>query len=314
MIDFRYHIVSLVAVFLALALGLFLGSTTLQSTVTHNLRKQADSVIARNHALQSENDTVNSELKQAQAFATSVEPYAVAGKLADAGVALVSAPGVDSGTRDQMISTLTAAGATVTADVRMQNGFLDASQDLTWGQLAAQLAGSHPLPKTNGAGQASVELARALVSRPGAQLPSARRIETVLSTLSDGKMITVSGQTPVRAADLAVLLVPLGGAPDNSSVTVARNNDLIGLARALRHWSSGLVVAAPTLADVSNGGPLAAMRGDSALAKTVSTVDADDTAVGRVAVVIALSVAPSGSTGSYGGSESPPLPTQSAAP
>jgi hypothetical protein len=32
MIDFRYHIVSIVAVFLALALGLFLGSTTLQST------------------------------------------------------------------------------------------------------------------------------------------------------------------------------------------------------------------------------------------------------------------------------------------
>jgi len=44
MIDFRYHIVSIVAVFLALALGLFLGSTTLQSTVTDNLSKQAKHV------------------------------------------------------------------------------------------------------------------------------------------------------------------------------------------------------------------------------------------------------------------------------
>ena len=44
MIDFRYHIVSIVAVFLALALGLFLGSTTLQSTVTRNLDRQANRV------------------------------------------------------------------------------------------------------------------------------------------------------------------------------------------------------------------------------------------------------------------------------
>ncbi|HVS67472.1 MAG TPA: copper transporter [Mycobacteriales bacterium] len=314
MIDFRYHIVSLVAVFLALALGLFLGSTTLQSTVTHNLHKQADSVIARNHALQSENDQANAELKQAQSYATSVEPYAVAGKLVDTGVAVVSAPGVNGDARGAMIATLKAAGATVTADVRMQDGFLDPSQDATWGQLAAQVAGTHPLPKSNGAAQAGAELARILVNRPGARIASARRLETVLSTFSDGKLLTVSGQAPVRPADLAVLLVPLGGAPDSSSVAVARDNDVIALAKSLRHWSSGLVVAGPTIGEATNGGALAAIRSDSGLRKTVSTVDADDTAVGRVATVLALAVAPSGAAGSYGGSQSPPLPSQSPAP
>ena len=47
-IDFRYHVVSIVAVFLALALGLFLGSTTLQSTVTNQLHHQADLVTREN--------------------------------------------------------------------------------------------------------------------------------------------------------------------------------------------------------------------------------------------------------------------------
>ncbi|MGN6472400.1 MAG: copper transporter [Mycobacteriales bacterium] len=314
MIDFRYHIVSLVAVFLALALGLFLGSTTLQSTVTHNLRKQADSVIARNHNLQSANDQANAQLKADQSFATAVEPYAVAGKLLGTTVAVVSAPGVDDTARKQMMTTLTGSGATVTADVRLQDGFLMASQDATWGQLAAQLAGTHSLPHLNGAGQAGFELARVLLNRAGGHLPSVQRIETVLSTFSDGKMLVVSGAAPVRAADLAVLLVPLGGAPDTSSVAVAQDDDLLALARVLRHASSGVVVAGPTIGAASNGGALAAMRADPNLSKLVSTVDGDETAAGRIATVLALAGAPSGITGRYGLTQAPPLPSPSPVP
>jgi hypothetical protein len=309
-IDFRYHIVSLVAVFLALALGLFLGSTTLQSTVTHNLRQQAHSVIERNKSLQAENDRVNAELDRQDAFAAAVEPYAVAGKLVGAGVAVVSAPGVDGDVRDQMVETLETAGATVTADVRLQAGFLDPAQDATWGELAAQLAGNRALPHTNGVGQASAELARALVNRPTGKLVSVRRIETALHTFTDGDMIAVSGAAPVRTADLAVLLVPLGSVPDDSEVAAARNEDLTALAKALRRGSSGLVVAGPSITDAGNGGFLTALRTDAGLSKSVSSVDAAETPVGRVATVLALAAAPGGTTGSYGRSQSHPLPTQ----
>jgi len=313
-IDFRYHIVSLVAVFLALALGLFLGSTTLQSTVTHNLRQQAHNVLARNDALQAENDQANAQLKKEQGFASAVEPYAVSGKLFSANVAVVSAPGVDNDARDRLLATLKTAGSTVTADVRMQNGFLDPAQDATWGQLAAQVAGTHSLPRSNGAGQASAELARVLVTRPGTKLPSQRRVETVLSTFTDGNMISVAGDAPVRAADLAVLLVPIGSAPDASDIALARDNDLIGLAKALRRGSTGLVVAGPSAPEGSDGGILAAMQGDSVVAKSVSTIDSDETAAGRVAIVLALAAAPGGTTGRYGLSQSPPLPSQTPAP
>ena len=43
MIDFRYHLVSIVAIFLALALGIVLGSTTLSNSVGDTLRKQVSS-------------------------------------------------------------------------------------------------------------------------------------------------------------------------------------------------------------------------------------------------------------------------------
>jgi hypothetical protein len=313
-IDFRYHIVSLVAVFLALALGLFLGSTTLQSTVTHSLRKQADHVTAENHSLEGQKDQLNNELSAAQGFAASVETYAVSGKLVDEGVAVISAPGVDGSARSTLMNTLTEAGATVTADVRLQSGYLNPDQDTAFGELAAQLAGSKPLPSADGAVQAATELARALVARPAERVPSARQIDLILSTLSDGKMISVQGSAPVHPAGLAVLLVPLGTAPSGTATAIQQDDDLLGLARALRHDSSGLVVAAPTLVSGSNNGVLAAIRADSSLSQIISTVDADETPIGRVATVLALAEAPSGVTGHYGASQSPPLPSASPTP
>jgi hypothetical protein len=313
-IDFRYHIVSLVAVFLALALGLFLGSTSLQSTVTHTLRQQANRVTADNQSLENQKDALNDELSTQQAFAAGVEPYAVSGKLIDAGVVVISAPGVDSGARSALLATLTAAGASVTADVRLQSSYLDPEQDATLGQLALQLAGSKRLPRASGAIQAATELARALVARPGIKTPSERQIETTLGTFSDAKMISVQGTAPVHTADLAVLLVPLGSAPGGSAAALQQNSDLIGLATALRHHSSGVVVASPTLLSGANDGALPAIRESSAISSTVSTVDSDETPIGRVATVLALAEAPGGTTGQYGASQKTPLPSASAGP
>jgi hypothetical protein len=313
-IDFRYHIVSLVAVFLALALGLFLGSTTLQSTVTHSLRQQANHVTAENQVLETEHDQLTAELSAARAFDNAVLPYGVGDRLAGLSVAVVSAPGVSSSVRTAMISAIGTAGATVTADVRLQSGYLDPTQDAQLGQLAAQLAQGRPLPAANGATQAGAELARALVSRPGASVPSAHRIELILTTLSAGKMISVSGALPVHPADLALLLVPLGAAPDSTAVAIQQNADLVGLVRQLRDGSSGVVVAAPTAQDGQNAGALAAIRQNGTVSRLVSTVDGDDTAVGQIAAVLALAAAPGGTVGRFGPDETPPLPTSSSAP
>jgi hypothetical protein len=61
----------------------------------------------------------------------------------------------------------------------------------------------------------------------------------------------------------------------------------------------------------ANNGVIATMRADSGFAKTISTVDADDTSVGRVATVLALAAAPGGTAGSFGITQNPPLPSSS---
>jgi hypothetical protein len=314
-IDFRYHLVSLISVFLALALGLFLGSTTLQSTVTHSLKSQANRVLGQNRTDEANLKQANIERDALAGFTSSLQPYVVAGRLSGKSVALVSAPGVDGGDRSDLIKALTQAGATVNADIELQTGFLDSSQDAELGQLAKELAHKNPLPQANGATEAAYELARAIVTRPGAQAPGRSRITSILSTFTAGKMISVSGQPPVRQASLAVLLVP-GAAPTTASQAGASSQStiLISVAEQLRASSTGVVMAGPSIDPTLPAGPIKVARADSTLTKSVSTVDAIDLPAGRIATVLALAAAPSGRVGNFGLSTKTPVVSPSPTP
>ncbi len=301
MIDFRYHIVSIVAVFLALALGLFLGSTTLQSAVTHNLKHQANSVLSDNRRLNVANHQLSGRNGALTTFTAAVEPYAVAGRLAGRTVALVSAPGVDGSVRRNLTTTLTEAGATVVADVGLNSTFLDSSQDAELGQLARELSRGQTLPRQNGAIQAGYVFAHTLLARPASLPATQARLASVLSTFSAGKMLSVAGPLPTRTAEYAVMLVPAGAATDATpATTTGQDSVLITLAKQLRASAAGVVLAGPTIDPNRTGGTLDVARADPTLPKTVTTVDAVDSPAGRIATVIALAAASSGRVGAFG--------------
>jgi len=93
MIDFRYHLVSIVAVFLALGLGLLVGATALQPTALGGLirlsqqeRKQIDSALATNRQL-------SRQIASNDQFAQSVAPQLLDQLLAGERVVVVEAPG-----------------------------------------------------------------------------------------------------------------------------------------------------------------------------------------------------------------------------
>jgi Copper transport outer membrane protein, MctB len=320
LIDFRYHIVSLIAVFLALALGLFLGSTTLQSTVTRNLHHQADAVTSRNRSLEANNSLLSAQFKAEQGLTTSVEPYAVSGQLTGGTVALVSAPGVDTKERKAVATTLQLAGATVTADVQLQPAYLDPTQDAELGALATELTlPGRALPQGNGSTEVSSELAAVLFARPGHHAVSRSHVAAALNALSDGKFLSISGNLPTHPAGLAVMLLAAPNAGASATTAQTQDTIVLTLAADLRGSSTGLVIAGPTPVAGDSGGAFAAARADSALTKTVSTVNmdagkGDDPAAGRIAIVLALAAAATGQNGSYGLGQSTPLPTISASP
>ena len=73
MIDFRYHLVSIVAVFLALAIGIVVGSTALKPAVLSGLQKTANAEKKRIDALYAQNRQYQNQLGAAEAYAQAGE-------------------------------------------------------------------------------------------------------------------------------------------------------------------------------------------------------------------------------------------------
>src|SRR5690348_17386888 len=70
-ISFRYHLVSIIAVFLALALGIVVGTTALNGPITTDLRKQVNPLKGDRSALALQVKTLQGQVSDANQFATS---------------------------------------------------------------------------------------------------------------------------------------------------------------------------------------------------------------------------------------------------
>ncbi len=301
MIDFRYHVVSIVAVFLALALGLFLGSTTLQGTVLDNLKGETNKTADENNRLRAQVDDLRTQVTKAQAFVSAVEPYAVAGRLSGQSVVVLSAPGVDDGMRKNVESALADAGATVSADIRLNSAWTDPQQDSLLGALATRLAGGTALPAGTGGERAAAQLASVLAAKPRGRAASGNVADTV-AAYSEAGLLT-AGSLPPHPGVLAVVLAA-------AAKSTSRDADVLDLARAFGTAAAGAVLAAG-----ADGGPvLATARTASTVAGHLSTVDSVDDGRGQVALVFALADAEAGRSGNYGSGTDAraPLPTPSA--
>ena len=91
MIDFRYHLVSLIAVFLAVALGIVIGTTQLNGPVLTNLQDQVSALQTDKRLLEDETQSLQTQLDSQGGFAEEVGPALVAGTLAGRRVLLVVA-------------------------------------------------------------------------------------------------------------------------------------------------------------------------------------------------------------------------------
>ena len=82
MIDFRYHLVSIVAVFLALAIGIVLGATELQGSVIDGLRSSSNSLKSQLSAATAKRDAYEQQVNASGTFLQTAEPKLLNGMLA----------------------------------------------------------------------------------------------------------------------------------------------------------------------------------------------------------------------------------------
>ena len=100
MISFRYHVVSIVAVLLALAVGIVVGTTALNGAVTHDLRNQVDSLKSDKAELAAQAKSLQAQVDTSSQFAATFGSRLVAGTLKDTPVLMIALPGATSGMQD----------------------------------------------------------------------------------------------------------------------------------------------------------------------------------------------------------------------
>ena len=325
MIDFRYHLVSIIAVFLALAIGIVVGSTALQPTVESALNHAETRLQKRINQVTQNNTALNQALAADQAFAQAAEGRLLGHLLTGQDVVMVTAPSPDSQVVTGLTTALHTANATITGTVALQPPFFDDSDstEARLTQLAQQLAtaagltisAQHDGDAVAGQEAAAQVIAAAIAAKSGPAALSAAQSQAILSGFASAGYLQVSGPagtaTSLPPAGLAIVVAP--AAPPSATDASPANLSLLAVAEQLQAASHGTVLAG----SLAGSGPGSAIDEATGAGK-VSTVDEADAATGQIMTVQALSNLLSGhppaSYGVHPGAAPSPAPTPSVSP
>lgn len=323
MIDFRYHLVSIIAVFLALAVGVVLGSAALNGPITAELRKSVTALRHEENNQNSQNRALKNQISSDQQFEQAAEPVLLDRLLAGQRVVLVTAPGAPSVVTTGVTQALTEAGAKLTGQVNVQSTFFDPSSSTraALGLLTQKLTPTGVILQTGTAqAQAAQLIASAILTQAGIGQPASGSQDSagtaILNGFVTGGFLSVSEPAMVHAT-LAVVIIP--ASPPATNDSNAPTQALVALSQQLRAAAQGTVV----VGSVNGSGPGSAIHliRSAGQADSLSTVDNADTISGQVVVAQALyellakAKPASYGTGSGASAVVPtPMPTASASP
>jgi hypothetical protein len=313
-IDFRYHLVSLIAVFMAIALGIIIGTTALNEPILADIEHQVSDLEQDKRALEDQTQNLQTQVDSADAFQQAVAPALVDGALGGRSVLLVTTNvDVAPETVDQVTGLITQAGGTVTGSIALQPEYSDPS---TSSSLRSYVTGTglptgFRLPETDDTGQLVGSLIgqALMISAGGAAPPDGAAVSSVIAGLVALDVLTQTSDS-VAPADYAVVLTS-GAFTGNDAAD--RNATVVDLVTALDAAGSGAVVAGDAESAGKNG-LVGALRADPALSSAVSTVDNVGSIAGRISTVLALGAEGDGTSGRYGtGEDTQPVPPVPAA-
>jgi hypothetical protein len=295
-IDFRYHLVSIVAVFLALAIGIVIGASALKPELLGAFNRASSNEQREINSDRTSIRNLMNELGTNEAFAQSAAPLLLDHLLADQSVVLVTAPGADGSTISGITTALEQAGAKVTTQAQLQPAFFDtsAATQSSLEALAKQVAPPgltlqtvSPGTKSPTTGQldAAQVLAAALVTKDGADLP-ADETDPIMSDFTRQGFLQLSpatGSAPAQAT-LAVVVIP---ASPSATDTDPANLALISVAEQLSLSSHGVVVAGSLNGSGSGSAIDELINGNTGA--QLSSVNNADKEIGQIIVAQALS-------------------------
>jgi hypothetical protein len=297
-IDFRYHLVSLVAVFLALASGVALGSGPLGAELSDGLLGEADKDRETIEAQRLELSAANQVADFNDAFASAVDGSVLDGLLDGTTVTVFALPDANSATVEAVIEELQVAGADVVGQVGVATALVDATNRTTAQNLATEvLRGVEGVPTVEEAGSYEVvgyAIAQGLLATelPGA--PVDAKAQEIQSAFEGAEYLTYDGGDVTRRGGLAVVVA--GDAKTKGGQ--AQGEVLAAMLDSMDSMSGGLVLAGPLETQQAPGFIAGLLNSDAT--SHVSTVDMVETVAGRIVTVLALAEQAGESSGHYG--------------
>lgn len=295
MISLRQHVTSLVAVFLALAVGIALGggllgqddhggdgpttgsSTTGPATVSDGASDFAD------------------------AFAGEGADRLYADGLKGHAAAILALPGADVAQIKALQAQVVAAGGAITGTFTVGATLVDPSQkelvDTTSAQLTVQLGDPRIVPAAPAFERMGQLIGLAVATTQASSVRADLAAVVVRESLGGSQLLT--SPADIRNAPLVLVVLPPGA--DGAPASLATRTVVAGLVAGVAHNAAGVVAVGDTAS--AHDGELAALR-EAELAGSVSTVDGLETTIGQVTTVLAMEAVFAGTTGSYGASGS----------
>ncbi len=304
MIDFRYHLVSLISVFVALAVGIILGAGPLQNAIGDQLTDQVEALRSERTDLREILVETESELADQNAYALAAGAELVDGSLTGVTVAVVDAGGTADTLEVDVVSRLEDAGARIVAQASLTDAWSSAEDSVLRGTVAdgQREHVADAIDEEAGTAEVLGAVLGLAMTEADQQMPSARSERSMeLYELMLRVGLVESRFEPSGPAD-AVLL--LGGAAADEDATAdgagseePEDVDVVALVSALQATAQDVVVAGPTAAD---GDLVSDVRADDDVVARVSTVSGTEREVMRLNVPLALAAQIAGEVGQYG--------------
>lgn len=302
MISLRQHAVSLAAVFLALAMGVVLGSGFFSDTLLSSLRSEKRDLYTQIDRLTDQRDALREKLSAADNFDIQVGSRIVHDALVGKSVVIFRTPDAHDDDIAAVLKIVGQAGGAVTATVSLTQEFVEAnSAEKLRSVVNSSIlpAGSQLSTKLVDQGsQAGDLLGIALLSNADPAAPTVEQAQrdTVLAALRETGFITYQPRDRIGTANATVVVT--GGAlstdAGNQGVSVAR------FAAALAPRGSGTLLAGRD-GSANRPAAVAVTRADADMAAEISTVDDIDAEPGRITVILALhDLINGGHVGHYG--------------
>jgi hypothetical protein len=285
--------VSLTSVFLALAIGVVLGTAALNGPVVDDLNDRLGSLRNSNEQYRDRVDELEKAADSRGEFLRQVAASTLANTMKDRTVVLVQSAGASSAQREGIIKMLQAGGAQITGNITLTSDFTNPKRDEALHDLSSQsVAPGIDLPNSgDGIVTASALLASVLLK--GVEV-SERDRTTVLKAFLEAGFISSEGKINGQA-DAVVLLL---GSPSTKDGVEGRNKATVELARQFNRVCQYSVAAAASAG--GNGDPLVEIREDGGLTNSLSTVDGVSTAEGQLVTAMALVEQFANRAGAYG--------------